>query len=42
MLIADRDDLTGRPLTDIYLSKSVMTLVGGRLVYDAAAEMTTR
>jgi hypothetical protein len=30
------------PAEDIRLIKSVMTIVGGRVVYDAAAESATR
>ena len=41
MFIADRDYLTV-PAGDIRLIKSVMTIVGGRVVYDAAAETATR
>ena len=41
MFIADRDYLTV-PADDIRLIKSVMTIVGGRVVYDAAAENATR
>ena len=41
MFIADRDYLTV-PAGDIRLIKSVMTIVGGRVVYDAAAEAVTR
>jgi predicted amidohydrolase YtcJ len=41
MFIADRDYLTV-PADDIHLIKSVMTIVGGRVVYDAAAETATR
>jgi hypothetical protein len=29
------------PLGEIYSLKSVMTIVGGRVVYDAAAETTS-
>ncbi|MBI4886471.1 MAG: amidohydrolase family protein [Acidobacteria bacterium] len=41
MFIADRDYLTVAP-EDIHLLKSVLTIVGGRIVYDAAAETATR
>ena len=41
MFIADRDYLTV-PADDIHLIKSVMTIVGGRVVYDAAATAGTR
>ena len=41
MFITDRDYLTVPP-GDIRLIKSVMTIVGGRVVYDAAAEAATR
>ena len=41
MFIADRDYLTV-PADDIRPIKSVMTIVGGRVVYDAAAENATR
>jgi predicted amidohydrolase YtcJ len=41
MFIADRDYLTV-PADDIRHIKSVMTIVGGRVMYDAAAETSTR
>jgi predicted amidohydrolase YtcJ len=41
MFIADRDYLTV-PADEIHTLKSVMTIVGGRIVYDAAAETATR
>ena len=41
MFVADRDYLTV-PAEEIHRIKSVMTMVGGRIVYDAAAETTTR
>ena len=41
VFITDRDYLTV-PADDIHLIKSVMTIVGGRVVYDAAAETATR
>ena len=41
MFIADRDYLTV-PAGEIRRIKSVMTIVGGRVVYDAAAETATR
>jgi predicted amidohydrolase YtcJ len=41
MFIADKDYLTV-PANDIKTIKSVMTIVGGRVVYDAAADTATR
>jgi predicted amidohydrolase YtcJ len=41
MFVADRDYLTV-PAEQIHTIKSVMTIVGGRIVYDAAAETATR
>jgi predicted amidohydrolase YtcJ len=41
LFITDRDYLTV-PAGEIYSLKSVLTIVGGRVVYDAAAETSTR
>jgi predicted amidohydrolase YtcJ len=41
MFIADKDYLTV-PAEEIRTIKSVLTIVGGRVIYDAAAETATK